>query len=215
MALQLWMEAHRPRGLDDYVWRDLEMRATIEDWLAKKALPHCLFSGTQGTGKTSLALMLLDLLEIPQEDVLKINASRERKVDELQDKIINFIDAWAFNETGLKYIFLDECLEENEKIRMADGSSMRIGDMRLLETYAVRSLSLETGQLENDKAVVISRKEEEVFRVDLEDGRTITATLDHPFIVQSEHGLEQRKLCDLQAGDKIVTVIDDGEILRS
>ena len=84
------------------------MRQTIEAWLAMRALPHCLFSGRSGTGKTSLVLLLLDLLEIPSEDLLRINASRVRKVDELQDKIANFIDAWAFNPTGMKYIFLDE-----------------------------------------------------------------------------------------------------------
>lgn len=106
--MELWITKYRPRNLDQYVWRDQEMRQTVEDWLKERSLPHVLFSGQQGSGKTSLALLLLDLLNIPPEDVLKINASRERKIDVLQDKIINFIGAWAFNDTDLKYIFLDE-----------------------------------------------------------------------------------------------------------
>lgn len=106
--MELWFTKHRPRDLDQYVWRDQEMRRTIEEWLKERSLPHCLFSGQQGSGKTSLALLLLDLLGIPSEDVLKINASRERKIDVLQDKIIGFLGSWTFNATGLKYIFFDE-----------------------------------------------------------------------------------------------------------
>jgi len=108
MKHELWILKYRPRSLEEYVWQDREMRKTIEGWLALGALPHCLLSGHPGSGKTSLVLLLLDLLEIPQEDVLRVNASRERKIEDLQDKIIGFIDAWAFNPSGLKYIFLDE-----------------------------------------------------------------------------------------------------------
>lgn len=106
--MELWITKHRPHTLDQYVWRDQEMRQTVEDWISERSLPHVLFSGQQGSGKTSLALLLLDLLAIPPEDVLKINASRERKIDALQDKIINFLGSWTFNDTGLKYIFFDE-----------------------------------------------------------------------------------------------------------
>ena len=108
VSLELWFTKYRPRTLDEYVWTDATMRQTIEDWLAQRALPHLLFSGHPGTGKTALALLLLELLEIPKEDVFHVNASRVRKPDDLHDKIINFIDAWAFGPTGIKYIFLDE-----------------------------------------------------------------------------------------------------------
>ena len=105
---QLWITAHRPKTIDQYVWRDAAMRRTVQDWITSRALPHCLFSGPPGTGKTSLAMLLLSVLEIDENDILRINASRERKVEELQDKVIGFIQAWAFNDTGLKYVLLDE-----------------------------------------------------------------------------------------------------------
>jgi len=106
--MELWYLKHRPKNLDQYVWRDPEMRQIVEDWLEQRSLPHCLFSGPPGTGKTSLALLLIALLEIPPEDVLWVPASRERKIDDLQDKLIGFIQSWTFNPSGLKYILFDE-----------------------------------------------------------------------------------------------------------
>ena len=106
--MELWYLKYRPQTLNTYVWRDPEMRKTVEEWIEQRSLPHCLFSGPPGTGKTSLALLLIKLLGIPSEDVLWVPASRERKIDDLQDKVINFIQAWTFNSTGLKYILLDE-----------------------------------------------------------------------------------------------------------
>lgn len=108
MAIELWIEKHRPKTLDEYVWRDPQMRVKVEEWIAQGGLPHLLLSGVSGTGKTSLALLLLRVMEIPSEDILKINASRERTIEKLQDKIVNFVNAWAFNKSGLKYILLDE-----------------------------------------------------------------------------------------------------------
>lgn len=108
MTIELWSERFRPKTLDEYVWRDLQVKQRVEEWLRDGGLPHVLFSGASGTGKTSLALLLMRLLNIPQEDFLRINASRVRKVDDVQDKIVNFINAWAFNPSGLKYILLDE-----------------------------------------------------------------------------------------------------------
>ena len=128
MSVELWIEQHRPQSLDEYVWRDPSMRRMVGEWLAQGALPHVLFSGTQGTGKTSLALLLLRVLEIPAEDILKINASRERKVEGLQDKLISFIDAWAFNPSNIKYVLLDEA----DKLSQTAQGMLR-GEM---ETYA-------------------------------------------------------------------------------
>jgi replication factor C small subunit len=108
MNVELWYEKYRPMSMNDYVWRDPQMRTRVEEWIKEGGLPHLLLSGVSGTGKTSLAYLALKMLDIPHEDILKINASRERKVEDLQDKVVNFISAWAFNPSGLKYIVLDE-----------------------------------------------------------------------------------------------------------
>lgn len=109
MAKELWTEKYRPAALDDYVWVDPEMRATVEQYLKDGALPHVLFSGLPGTGKTSLCKLLFKLLDIPSADLLYINASRERQIDAFQSRVVNFVDAWPMGPSGLKYILLDEC----------------------------------------------------------------------------------------------------------
>lgn len=106
--MDLWVEAHRPQRLEDYVWRDADQRAKVEEWLRDRVLPHLLFSGVQGTGKTSLARLLLKELAIPPADILEINASRERQIDAFQERIGGFVGSWPMGETGIKYIILDE-----------------------------------------------------------------------------------------------------------
>ena len=108
MQPYLWTEHYRPKTLDQYVWKDSTQRSNVEEWIKEGALPHTLFSGVQGTGKTSLAKLLLRMLNIPAGDIMEINASRERKVDELTDRIIGFCSTWALNDTGFKYVLLDE-----------------------------------------------------------------------------------------------------------
>lgn len=104
----LWIEKYRPVTLDEYVWQDQTLRSKAEEWLKERALPHLLLSGVSGTGKTSLAKLMLKLLGIPNGDILTIYASRERKIDEIQDRIVNFASTWALNDTGFKYVLLDE-----------------------------------------------------------------------------------------------------------
>ena len=105
---ELWITKHRPISLDEFVWRDPSMREKIEEWIKEGTLPHLLFSGVPGTGKTSLAYLLLQELKIPSDDILLIPASRERGVEGLQKKLIAFVNAWAFGPSGIKYVFFDE-----------------------------------------------------------------------------------------------------------
>lgn len=108
MSVNLWVEAYRPKSFDEYVWRDAAMRAKFEEMIQDGALPHLLLEGVAGTGKTSLAYLLLSRLGIGSGDIMYINATRERKIEDIQTKIIGFVGGWAINESGIKYIILDE-----------------------------------------------------------------------------------------------------------
>lgn len=102
----LWVEKYRPKTTADYVFRDSAQKTQVESWLKEGALPHLLFSGAPGTGKTTLAKVLLNSLEVDGSDILEINASNENGIDVIRDKITNFVSTMPFGE--FKYVLLDE-----------------------------------------------------------------------------------------------------------
>ena len=103
---ELWTEKHRPRDIDGYVFRDEEQRAQVKSWIDSGTIPHLLFSGAPGVGKTTLAKILINQLEIDEYDVLEINASRENSIDTIRDKITGFVATMPFGD--FKVVLLDE-----------------------------------------------------------------------------------------------------------
>ena len=102
----LWVEKYRPSTLNGYVFRDSNQRQQIESWVKEKTIPHLLFSGNAGIGKTTLAKILLNLLEVNDLDVLEVNASRVNSVDDVRNKITNFVQMIPFGD--FKVVLLDE-----------------------------------------------------------------------------------------------------------
>ena len=103
---QLWTEKYRPSTLADYVFRDDAQRQQVQGWVDTKTIPHLLFSGAPGVGKTTLAKILINELGIDDYDVLEINASRENSVDTIRDKITGFVQTMPFG--AFKVVLLDE-----------------------------------------------------------------------------------------------------------
>lgn len=103
---ELWVEKYRPKTLDGYVFRDDHQKQQIESWVKQGTIPHLLFSGNAGIGKTTLAKILFNELEINDLDILEINASRTNSVDDVRDKIINFVQMIPFGD--FRIVLLDE-----------------------------------------------------------------------------------------------------------
>jgi len=103
---QLWTEKYRPNDIDGYVFRDNEQKAQVKTWIDSRSIPHLLFSGAPGVGKTTLAKILIKQLEIDDFDVLEINASRENSIDTIRDKITGFVQTMPFGD--FKVVLLDE-----------------------------------------------------------------------------------------------------------
>lgn len=102
----IWCEKYRPKKISDFVFSDDNQKMIINKWISAKEIPNLLFFGKPGTGKTSLALILVNELEIDPYDMLFINASRENNVDIMRDKISNFAATAPWGKT--RVIILDE-----------------------------------------------------------------------------------------------------------
>ena len=103
---ELWTEKYRPKTVDGYVFRDAGQKKQIQGWIKEGSIPHLLLSGTPGIGKTTLAKLLLNELEISEYDILEINASRERGIGEVRERITNFVQMIPFS--AFKCVLLDE-----------------------------------------------------------------------------------------------------------
>ncbi len=102
----LWTESYRPKSLKDYVFKDQKQKKQIEKWIADGALPHMLLSGAPGTGKTTLAKVLLNELGINEFDIKEVNASKDNNVDFIRESITRFAETMGYGE--IKYVLLDE-----------------------------------------------------------------------------------------------------------
>jgi replication factor C small subunit len=103
---ELWTEKYRPQTVDGYVFTDPTQREQIEYFVKEKSVPHLLFTGPAGTGKTTLAKILVNSLDIDPYDFLQVNASRDNGVDFLKSKIEGFVSTMPFGD--LKIVLLDE-----------------------------------------------------------------------------------------------------------
>jgi DNA polymerase III delta prime subunit len=106
MKNNLWVEKYRPNTVADYVFVDDRQKQQVEGWIKDESIPHLLLSGDPGTGKTTLAKILIHELGVEEYDVLEINASRENSVDVVRNKIVNFVQTMPFG--NFKVVLLDE-----------------------------------------------------------------------------------------------------------
>jgi len=106
MKNSLWVEKYRPQTVADYVFVNERQKNQVEGWIKEGSIPHLLLSGDPGTGKTTLAKVLIHELGVSEYDVLEINASRENSVDVVRNKIVNFVQTMPFG--NFKVVLLDE-----------------------------------------------------------------------------------------------------------
>ena len=98
----LWVESYRPTVLEDYVGNE-HLKSKVEGYLESGDVPHLLLHGRAGTGKTTLAKLIVKSVDC---DYMVINASDENNVDTVRNKVKNFASSMGFKKW--KIIILDE-----------------------------------------------------------------------------------------------------------
>jgi DNA polymerase III delta prime subunit len=103
---QLWVEKYRPSTVDGYVFVDEAQREQVESWIRDGSIPHLLLSGAAGTGKTTLAKVLITELGVDEYDVMYVNGSKEGRKIEWVDRLISFVQTMPFGR--FKVVLIDE-----------------------------------------------------------------------------------------------------------
>ena len=99
----LWVEKYRPIKLDDYVGNE-HLKEKVSVFIENNDIPHLLLYGKAGTGKTTLAKLIVKSIDC---DYMIINASDENNVDTVRNKVKNFASGVGFKP--YKVIIFDEC----------------------------------------------------------------------------------------------------------
>jgi DNA polymerase III delta prime subunit len=103
---QLWVEKYRPDSVDGYVFVDQSQREQVESWIRDGSIPHLMLSGSAGTGKTTLAKLLIKQLGVDEYDVMYANGSKEARKVEWVDRLISFCQTMPYGK--FKVVLIDE-----------------------------------------------------------------------------------------------------------
>ena len=103
---KLFVEKYRPRYLEQIIFQDEGLKAKFKSFIDSGEIPNLLFSGVQGSGKTTLSRVLLEELNIDSADVLTVNASDENSVEDMRSKIKGF--AYSMPMGKFKIVQLEE-----------------------------------------------------------------------------------------------------------
>ena len=105
----VWTEKYRPKSFDEVAGQD-EIVRRVRAFVEQGNMPHLLFAGPAGTGKTSLAIVISRKLfgEEWHGNLLELNASDDRGIDVIRDTVKDFARTRAFGDVPFKIIYLDE-----------------------------------------------------------------------------------------------------------
>lgn len=103
---KLFVEKYRPTSLDAVIFQDENLKTRFKSFIENGEIPNLLFSGVQGSGKTTLSRVLIKELKIDAADILTINASDENSVEDMRNKIKGF--AYSLPIGKFKVVQLEE-----------------------------------------------------------------------------------------------------------
>ncbi len=127
----IWCEKYRPKTLDKYIC-DEKTKAKMAEFIQKQDIPHLLFPGTPGAGKTTLARILAENIDC---DVRYLNATEERSMEDIKEKVGKFAAAASFKK--IKIVILDEATH------LLAASQVLL--LNMIEEYSLKTRFILTG----------------------------------------------------------------------
>ena len=218
---EVWIEKYRPQRLEDVVGHE-HITERLQSYIARDDLPHLLFAGPAGVGKTTSAVAIAKEVygEQWRENFLELNASDERGIDVVRDRIKSFARS-SFGGFDYRIIFLDEA----DALCVPPGTEVVTGypskpETKKIEDVAedgepIPSVSFETNEIQSDEGKLVDSGVADFFELELADGRSVLASLTHPFFVVGKDGeLVEKELRELSPGDEIADFKDDVGVSR-
>jgi DNA polymerase III delta prime subunit len=189
MKNDLWVERWRPKTLEDYVWSSDAQREQVKSWVTERKLPHILMTGHPGVGKTSLALMLLQLLNVDNGDIKFINGCTDNGIDVVRD-LENFVNTMPMGE--YRYVLIDECLDESTLVwvKSIQNDVIIAKPINSLDPTKelVMSYNVDSEQIEWLPYTLHDKGLQEVYEIQLDNGEVVICTESHKWYVQDSEG---------------------------
>ena len=195
MTSTIWTEKYRPNDFSDVKGQD-DIVSKVEAFVEQGNMPHLMFSGPAGCGKTSLSLVIAKKMfgkENWKQNFLELNASDQRGIDVIRNQVKDFARTRAIGDVPFKIIYLDECLDYNSEIVVKSKNetiNVKIGDFVTnydFEEYKILSIDDNGDTLFQNILNVMKiphQSDQGFYRVKIHN-KEILATGNHEFLTIS------------------------------